>query len=62
MNSVRTSKETYFVSATEPNLLTLFIVRTIENTQIHSVGRKFSPYLTGNTLRLHSKAQPLNAV
>jgi hypothetical protein len=23
---------------------------------------KFSPYLTGNTLRLHYKAQPVNAV
>jgi hypothetical protein len=34
----------------------------IRNTQIHCVGRMLSPYLTGNTLRLHYKAQPVNAV
>jgi hypothetical protein len=26
------------------------------------VGRKLSPYLTGNILRLHYRAQPVNAV
>jgi hypothetical protein len=26
------------------------------------VGRKLSPYLTGNTLHLHYKFQPVNAV
>jgi hypothetical protein len=40
----------------------LFIVRTIQNTQIHCVGRMQSLYLTGNTLRLHYKAEPVNAV
>jgi hypothetical protein len=40
----------------------LFIVRTIRNTQIHSVGRKLSPSLTGNTLRLRYEAQPVNVV
>jgi hypothetical protein len=39
----------------------LFIVRATRNTQIHSVGRKLSPYLTGNTLRVRYKAQPVNA-
>jgi hypothetical protein len=58
----------HYVSATKPNRLmllgkqSLFIVRTIWNTQIHSVGRKLSSYLTGNTLRLRYKAQPVNAV
>jgi hypothetical protein len=37
----------------------LFIVRTERNTQIHSVG---SPYLTGHTLHLRYRAQPVNAV
>jgi hypothetical protein len=42
-NSVRTSQEILYVSATEPNRLMLLretvavIVRTIRNTQIHSV-------------------------
>jgi hypothetical protein len=40
----------------------LFMVRTIWNTQIHFVGRMYSLYLTGNTLRLHYIAQPVNAV
>jgi hypothetical protein len=34
-------------------------VRTIRNTQIHRVD---SPYLTGNTLPLHYRDQPVNAV
>jgi hypothetical protein len=42
-NSVRTSQETRYVSATEPNRLMLFreelAVRTIWNTTTHSVGR-----------------------
>jgi hypothetical protein len=38
-DTVHTSQETHYVSATEPNRLMLFIVRTIQNTQIHSVGR-----------------------
>jgi hypothetical protein len=37
-------------------------VRTIRNTQIHSVGRKLSPCLTGNTLRLRYKDQSGKAV
>jgi hypothetical protein len=44
-NSVRTSQETHYVSATKPNRLmllgkqSLFTVKTIRNTQIHFVGR-----------------------
>jgi hypothetical protein len=45
----------YYVSDKRPNLLilfgkqSLFIVRTIRNTQIHCVDRIWSLYLTGNT-------------
>jgi hypothetical protein len=35
----RISQEGYYISATKPNRLMLFIVRTIRDTQIHSVGR-----------------------
>jgi hypothetical protein len=40
-NAVSSSQETHYVSATEPNRLkqSLSIVRTIRNTQIHSVGK-----------------------
>jgi competence CoiA-like predicted nuclease len=38
-NSVRTSQETHYITATKSNRLMLFIVRTIRNTQIHFVGR-----------------------
>jgi hypothetical protein len=38
----------------------LFIVRTIRNTQMHCVGKMQSAYLTGRTLRLHYKSQPVN--
>jgi hypothetical protein len=34
-----TSQETHYISATEPNRLMLFIVRTIGNAQIHCMGR-----------------------
>jgi cellulose synthase/poly-beta-1,6-N-acetylglucosamine synthase-like glycosyltransferase len=34
-NSVRTSQETQYVSATKPSRLTLFVVRTTRNIQIH---------------------------
>jgi hypothetical protein len=38
-DTVRTSQEIHYVSATEPNRLILFTVRTIRNTQMNSVGR-----------------------
>jgi hypothetical protein len=54
-NAVRTSQETHYVSATEPNRLMLFIVRTIRNTQIHSVGRmQFVPHRKHITSPLQS--------
>jgi hypothetical protein len=37
----------------------LFVVRTVRNTQMHCVG---SPYLTGNTSRFRYRVQPVNAV
>jgi hypothetical protein len=40
----------------------LFILRTIWNTQTHSVGWMQRLYLTGNILRLRNHAQPVNAV
>jgi hypothetical protein len=58
----------YFVSSTNPNRLILFrgncrcLFLEPYGTQIHCVGRMQRLYLTGNTLRLHYKAQPLNAV
>jgi hypothetical protein len=65
INSVRTSQETHYVSATKPIRLILFgetvavyCENHTENTDIY----KLSPYLTGNTLRLRYKAQPVNAV
>jgi hypothetical protein len=41
MNSVRTSQETRYVSATETNRLLLFLetVRMMRNTQIRDVGK-----------------------
>jgi hypothetical protein len=36
-DTVRTSQQTHYVCATEPNRLMLFTVRTIRNTQIQSV-------------------------
>jgi hypothetical protein len=40
----------------------LFIVRTIRNTQIHPVGRELSSCLIENTLYLRYRAHPVNAV
>jgi hypothetical protein len=47
--TVRTSQETHYVSVTKSNRLML---RT----------HRYSSYLTGNTLRLRYRAQPVNAV
>jgi hypothetical protein len=62
-DTVRTSQETHYVSATKPSRLMLFretvafTVRTIRNTQIQSV-----PHRKHIILRLRYKAQPVNAV
>jgi hypothetical protein len=75
-NPVRTSQETHYVSVTKPNRLMLFretIAVYCENHTEHTNtlrGQnaefcniyKSSSYLTGNTLRLRYKAQPVNAV
>jgi hypothetical protein len=69
-NSVRTSQETHYVSATNPNRLMLFgetVAVYCENHTEHintlpNNIYEFGPYLTGNTLRLSYKALPVNAV
>jgi hypothetical protein len=65
--SARTSHETHYVSATEPNRLVLFgetVAVYCENrTQhINTLCGHFSSYLTGNTLRLRYRAQPVGAI
>jgi thioredoxin-related protein len=57
----RTSQETYYVSATETSRLMLFgetVAVYCENRTEH----RYSSYLTGSTLCLHYKAQPVNTV
>jgi hypothetical protein len=73
--SVRTSQETHYVSATKANRLMLFRETAAvycenhmehtdtlsgQNAEFYNI-YKSSPYLTGNTLRLRYKAQPVNA-
>jgi hypothetical protein len=76
INSIRTSQETHYVSATKPNRLMLFretVAVYWENRTEHTdtlCGQnaqfsniyKSSSYLTGNTFRLRYKSQPVNAV
>jgi hypothetical protein len=67
---IRTSQETHYVSATKPNRLMLFgetVAVYCENHTEHTYSLpnnlyEFSSYLTGNTLRLRYKAQPVNSV
>jgi hypothetical protein len=60
-DTVRTSHETHCVSATKPNRLMLFGETVAVYCENHTKHR-YSPYLTGNTLRLRYRAQPVNAV
>jgi hypothetical protein len=64
-NLICTSQETLRLRYKE-NRLILFretvAVYCLRNTQIHSVGRNFNPYLTGNTLLLRYGSQPANTV
>jgi hypothetical protein len=65
--SVRTSQQTHYFSATEPNRLMLFgetVAVYCENHTEHTntLCGHFSSYLTGSTLRLRYRAQPVNAV
>jgi hypothetical protein len=65
-----TSQETHYVSVTKPNRLMLFrgtVAVYCENHKEHTntlcgQNAEFSLYLTGNTLRLRYKAQPVNAL
>jgi hypothetical protein len=56
--AVRTSQETHYVSATEPNRLmlfgeqSLFIVRTVRKTQIHCMGRMLSFAMLRRVVRI----------
>jgi hypothetical protein len=64
ISSVRTSQETLHL-ATKPNRLMLFgetVAVYCENYTEHTDIYKLSSYLTGNTLRLRYKVQPVNAV
>jgi hypothetical protein len=65
--SVRTSHEAHSVSATECNRLMLFgetVAVYCENhtEHINTLCEHFRPYITGNTLRLYYRAQPVNIV
>jgi hypothetical protein len=65
INPVRTSQETHYVSATKPIQLMLFgetVAVYCENHTEHTHIYKLRSYLTGNTLRLRYKAEPVNAV
>jgi hypothetical protein len=61
-DTVHTSQETHYVSATEPNRLMLFGGKNNCLLQEPYGTHRYSPYRTGNTLRLHYTAQPVNAV
>jgi hypothetical protein len=60
-DTVRTSQGTHRFSTIQPNRLMLCgetAAVCCENRTEH----RYSPYLTGDTLRLHYRAQPVNAV
>jgi hypothetical protein len=61
-DTVRTSQETHYVSTTEPNRLILFGETVAVYCENHKETHRYSSYLTRNTLRLHYRAQPVNAV
>jgi hypothetical protein len=73
-DTVRNSQETHYVSATEPNRLMLSGETVAVYCESHTEHRdtvrfsqepygtlRYSSYLTGNTLRLRYRAQPVNA-
>jgi hypothetical protein len=59
--AVRTSQQTHYVFATEPNRLMLFRETVVVYCEPYRTHR-CSQYLTGNNLRLRYRAQPVNAV
>jgi hypothetical protein len=68
VNTVRTSQETHYVSATKPNRLILLketVAVYCENHTEHTntlCGQKTQSVPHRNTLHLRYKAQPVNAV
>jgi hypothetical protein len=60
-NTVRTLQETHYIFATKPNRLMLFREIIAAYCKNHTKHR-YSSYLTGNTLHLRYKAQPVNAL
>jgi hypothetical protein len=60
-DTVLTSHETHYASTTETNRLMLFEETVAVYCENHTEHR-YSPYLTGNTLRHHYRAQPVNTV
>jgi hypothetical protein len=60
-DTVRTSQEIHYVSTTETNRSMLFRETVAVYCENHTKHR-YSSYLTGNILRLHNRAQPVNAV
>jgi hypothetical protein len=61
-NPVRTSQESHYVSTTKPNRLMLFresVAVYCEDRTEHT-DTLLNTYLTGNTLRFHYRAQPVN--
>jgi hypothetical protein len=58
-NPVRNSQETNYVSATEPK--SLFVVRTIRNTQIHCVDRMQSSVIYTNPVRTSQETHYVSA-
>jgi hypothetical protein len=60
-DTVRTSQETHYVSATETNWLMLCGETVAVYCENHTEHR-YSPYLTGNTLRLRYRPKPVNVV
>jgi hypothetical protein len=55
-----TSQETHYVSTTAPSQLMLCKIWGFHPGDYEE--RRFLEYLTGNTLRLHYRAQPVNAM
>jgi thioredoxin-related protein len=60
-DTVHTSQETHYVSATKTNILMLFEKTVAVYCENHTEHR-YSSYLTGNTLRLRYRDQPVNDV
>jgi hypothetical protein len=65
IKAVRTSQETHYVSTTEPSRLILCKTSGFRGgvyEECHLLEYKYSSYLTGDTLRLHYRAEPVDAM